>query len=52
MDLQDLIRKNDELIAAGKKPMFAKSNDEARLMIEKIGDEPKTGEQILEPIWQ
>jgi hypothetical protein len=29
---QDLIRKNDELIAAGKKPMFAKSNDEARLI--------------------
>ena len=30
---QDLIKKNDELIAAGKKPMFAKSNDEARLNI-------------------
>jgi len=29
---QDLIKKNDELIAAGKKPMFAKSNDEARLV--------------------
>src|SRR6056300_1409596 len=29
---QDLIKKNDELIAAGKKPMFAKSNDEARLI--------------------
>ena len=29
---QDLIRKNDELIAAGKKPMFAKSNDEALLV--------------------
>src|SRR6056300_1939844 len=29
---QDLLKKNDELIAAGKKPMFAKSNDEARLI--------------------
>ena len=29
---QDLIKKNDELIAAGKKPMFAKTADEARLV--------------------
>jgi hypothetical protein len=29
---QDLNKKNEELIAAGKKPMFAKSNDEARLL--------------------
>jgi hypothetical protein len=28
---QDLIRKNDELIAAGKKPMFVDSADKARL---------------------
>ena len=28
---QDLLRKNDELIAAGKKPMFVKTNDEALL---------------------
>jgi len=29
---QDLLKKNDELIAAGKKPMFAKTADEARLV--------------------
>ena len=29
---QDLIRKNEELIAAGKKPMFANTADEARLV--------------------
>ena len=29
---QDLLKKNDELIATGKKPMFAKSNDEALLV--------------------
>ena len=29
---QDLIRKNEELIAAGKKPMFVNSADEARLV--------------------
>jgi len=29
---QDLIRKNDELIAAGKKPLFTKTADEARLV--------------------
>ena len=29
---QDLLKKNDELVAAGKKPMFAKTADEARLV--------------------
>ena len=29
---QDLLKKNDELIAAGKTPMFAKTADEARLV--------------------
>ena len=29
---QDLIRKNEELVAAGKKPMFANTADEARLV--------------------
>ena len=35
---QDLLKKNDELIAAGKTPMFAKSADEARLV---FGDDYK-----------
>ena len=29
---QDLVKKNEELVAAGQKPMFTKTADEARLV--------------------